>query len=84
MTFKEKLDAFLFGMAKAFDLGNMLRRHPKGSKFPRFKYKPMTVEEAFEADRKAIESDWKVVGEDMRKAFTVFEKEITNQKDEKP
>ena len=75
MTFREKLDAFLFGMAKAFDLFNVLRPPRRSSRTNDIlnhkfvKSKPMTVEEAFEADRKALRSDWKAVGDDMRARF---------------
>jgi hypothetical protein len=53
------MNAFWQGFFSAFTFSVPLRRP-----------KPLTIDEAMRADRKAMAGDWKRVGDDMRQAIS--------------
>lgn len=62
ITKRKKLDSFLRGIARIFDVFGTLSDKPDW----------MDEEDPWEADRKALESDWKAVGDDMRRAMEEY------------
>jgi hypothetical protein len=71
MINRRRIRILLYGMAKAFDLGNSLRSFHPAKKPPKITFK------FYRDDYKALESDWITVGNDLRSAMNhVSEKNV--------